>query len=81
MAGVGEAASFDNYEGPAPQADLEGLIAQIDTVLDAVGYFRVEARAPASRRTLRNMLTRPGFSAKEVRALRGVITALTKDRR
>ncbi|WP_336297005.1 RNA methyltransferase [Sphingosinicella microcystinivorans] len=80
-ANVGEAASFDNYEGPAPQADLEGLIAQIDTALDAVGYFRVESRAPASRRTLRNMLTRPGFSAKEVRTLRGIITALIKDRR
>ncbi|WP_300534212.1 RNA methyltransferase [Sphingosinicella sp.] len=79
-AGVGEASTFDNYEGPAPQADLEGLIGQLETALDAAEYFRVESRAPASRRTLRNMLTRPGYSAKEVRTLRGVITALTKER-
>lgn len=79
-ASVGEAAAFDNYEGPAPQGELDGLITQIDTALDAVGYFRVETRAPAARRTLRNMLTRPGFSAKEVRTLRGIITALTKER-
>jgi tRNA/rRNA methyltransferase len=79
-AGVGEAATFDNYEGPAPQADLEGLIAQLTTALDAVDYFRVEVRAATARRTLRNMLTRPSYSAKEVRTLRGVITALTKER-
>ena len=54
---------------------------QIETALDAAEYFRVESRAPASRRTLRNMLTRPGFSAKEVRTFRGIITALTKERR
>ncbi len=79
-AGVGEAATVDHDDGPAAQADLDGLVTQIDAALDAVGYFRVEARAAASRRTLRNMLTRPGFSAKEVRTLRGVISALTKIR-
>ena len=79
-AGVGEIAHVDNYEGPAPQADLEGLIGQVDAALDDAGYFQPPSRAPASRRTLRNMLTRPGFSAKEVRTLRGVVTALTKPR-
>lgn len=78
---VGETPGFDNYEGPAPQAELEGLIGQIEAALDAAEYFRVETRAPTSRRTLRNMLTRPGFSAKEVRTLRGIVTALTKRRR
>jgi tRNA/rRNA methyltransferase len=77
-AAAGEDQHFDNYEGPAPQADLEGLIGQIDAALDAAGYFRVASRAPASRRTLRNLLTRPGYSAKEVRTLRGIIRALTR---
>jgi tRNA/rRNA methyltransferase len=79
-AGVGEAATVDNYEGPAPQADLEGLIGQVDAALDEAGYFHPPERAAASRRTLRNILTRPGFSAKEVRTLRGVISALSKRR-
>lgn len=79
-AGVGEATTFDNYEGPAPQADLEGLIVQLTTALDNIDYFRVTVRAPTARRTLRNMLTRPSFSAKEVRTLRGIVTALTKRR-
>jgi tRNA/rRNA methyltransferase len=81
-AGVGEATAFDNYDGPAPQEDLEGFIAQLFAGLDTAGYFaRIKDRAPASRRMLRNLLTRPAFSAKEVRTLRGVVTALTRDRR
>lgn len=80
-AGVGEAATFDNYEGAAPQEELEGFIAQLFSGLDTAGYFaRIKDRAPASRRMLRNMLTRPGFSANEVRTLRGVIRALTTRR-
>ena len=79
---VGEAPAFDNYEGPAPQDELEGFIAQLGEALDAAGYFaRIKDRAPSTRRALRNILTRPGFSAKEVRTLRGVVTALTKERR
>jgi tRNA/rRNA methyltransferase len=77
-AGVGEAARFDNYEGPAPQGELEGLIGQVDAALEAQGYFKPPSRAAASRRTLRNLLSRPGYSAKEVRTLRGIVTALTK---
>jgi tRNA/rRNA methyltransferase len=77
-AGVGEAARFDNYEGPAPQGELEGLIGQVDAALEAQGYFQPPSRAAASRRTLRNLLSRPGYSAKEVRTLRGIVTALTK---
>ncbi len=79
-AAVGEVATFDNYDQPAPQEELEGLIGHLDDALEAAGYYRIASRAPAFRRTLRNMLTRPGYSAQEVRTFRGVVSALTKRR-
>jgi tRNA/rRNA methyltransferase len=44
----------------------------------ARGYFRPPARAAATRRTLRSMLTKPGWNHLEVRTLRGVLSALEK---
>lgn len=73
--------TIDNYAGPAPMADLEGLIGQLDAALTPTGYYRVLARVPSSRRTVRNLLTRPAYSAQEVRTWRGVISSLTKSRR
>ena len=35
---------------PAPQEDLEGMIAQFETLLDKAGYFFPESRAAATRR-------------------------------
>jgi len=69
---------LDNYEGPAPMAELDGLIGQLDAALDATGYYRVPSRAPSSKRTVRNLLTRPAYSAKEVRTWRGIVTALIR---
>ena len=61
---------------PAPQEELEGMLGQLDAMLDATGFFYPEARAPATRRTLRTLLTKPGWTAQEVRTLRGVLSAL-----
>lgn len=72
------AAMLDRYDGAAPHAELEGLIGALDAVLTEAGYYRVAGRAAASRRTLRNLLTRPAFTANEVRTLRGVVTALAR---
>lgn len=63
---------------PAPQAELEGLIDHFETLLDPCGYFRPESRAEATRRTLRTLLTKPGWNHLEVRTLRGVLSALEK---
>ena len=76
--GEAPAPALDNYEGPAPMAELDGLIGQLDAALDANGYYRVPSRTPSSRRTVRNLLTRPAYSAKEVRTWRGILTALTR---
>ncbi len=66
---------------PAPHAEIAGLIAHLETALDEAGYFHVPDRTPATRRTLAHMLTRPHFSAQEVRTLRGIIRALADHRR
>ena len=66
---------------PAPQAELEGLIGHFMQLLEPRGYFLPESRADATRRTLRNMLTKPGWNHLEVRTMRGVLSALERDRR
>jgi len=66
---------------PASQEELEGLIGHLDRMLDDSGYFFPPARAPATRRTLRSLLTKPGWNAQEVRTIRGVLSALERPRR
>lgn len=63
---------------PAPQEELEGMIAQFEMLLEPRDYFRPPSRAAATRRTLRNMLTKPGWNHLEVRTMRGVLSALER---
>ncbi|HEY6870661.1 MAG TPA: RNA methyltransferase [Novosphingobium sp.] len=63
---------------PAPQDELEGMIAQFEALLRPRGYFRPPSRAAATRRTLRTMLTKPGWNHLEVRTMRGVLSALER---
>ncbi|NWK95196.1 rRNA methyltransferase [Sphingobium lactosutens] len=65
---------------PAPQEELEGMIVQLETLLENVGYFFPPDRAPATKRTLRNLLTKPGWNHLEVRTLRGVLSHLNRPR-
>jgi tRNA C32,U32 (ribose-2'-O)-methylase TrmJ len=63
---------------PAAQADLEGMIAQLEAMLEPRGYFEPPARAGATRRTLRSMLTKPGWNHLELRTFRGVLSSLER---
>jgi tRNA/rRNA methyltransferase len=63
---------------PAPQADLDGMIAQFETMLDEAGYFFPLHRMPTTKRMLRTLLTKPGWNAQEVRTVRGLLTTLAK---
>jgi len=63
---------------PAPQDELDALIAHFEELLEPSGYFRPPARAAATRRTLRGLLTKPGWNHLEVRTLRGVLSALAR---
>lgn len=66
---------------PAPQADLEGLIAHFHRLLEPRAYFKPETRREATSTTLRTMLTKPGWNHLEVRTLRGVLSALEREPR
>lgn len=63
---------------PAPQQELDGLIDHLDAMLEPKGYFLPDSRAEATRRTLRNVLTAPGWNHLEIRTLRGVLSTLAK---
>ncbi|MFM7349311.1 MAG: RNA methyltransferase [Erythrobacter sp.] len=65
---------------PAPQEELEAMIAHFEKLLEPRGYFRPATRAEATRRTLRGLLTKPGWNHLEVRTLRGVLSYLERDR-
>ncbi|PZN92726.1 MAG: rRNA methyltransferase [Alphaproteobacteria bacterium] len=72
------AATLVNHDGPAPHEELEGLIAAIDAQLGANGYYNpVPGRAAAARLLMRNLFTRPEYSAGEVRTLRGIVRGLS----
>ena len=66
---------------PAPQDELDGMIAHFEKLLEPRGYFFPEARAEASRRTLRGLLTKPGWNHLEVRTLRGILSTLEREPR
>jgi tRNA/rRNA methyltransferase len=66
---------------PAPQVELEALIDRFQSMLEATNYFFPPDRAPATRRTLRGILTKPGWNHLEVRTLQGVLSALAKGER
>jgi tRNA/rRNA methyltransferase len=63
-------------EAPALQGELEGLIGQLNSELEAKGYFHPPSRTQATRNTLRTIFTKTGWSSREVKAVRGVIRAL-----
>ena len=71
----------DEILPPALQEDLDGLIAHLEKLLAPRGYFLPETRAEATRRTLRSVLTKPGWNHLEVRTLRGILSTLARKKR
>jgi tRNA/rRNA methyltransferase len=68
----------DPPEPRATQAHLEGLIGQLYAALEEAHYFHPPDRTPATRNTLRTILTKAGWSAREIQAMRGVIRTLVE---
>jgi tRNA/rRNA methyltransferase len=66
----------ETVEPRATQAHLEGLIGQLEAALEAADYFHPPDRTPATRNTIRTILTKAGWSSREVQALRGIVRAL-----
>ena len=63
---------------PAPQDELDGMIGQLEAMLAPKGFYRPASRAASTKRTVRSLLTKPGWNHLEVRTLRGVLSALAK---
>ena len=76
--GVVEQPTVEEILPPAPQAELDGLIGHFEALLEPFEYFDPPARAASTRRTLRNMLTKPGWNHLEVRTMRGMLSALER---
>ena len=69
-----------DLDPPAPQQELDGMISQLETMLEEAGYFFPPDRMPSTKRTLRTVLTKPGWTSQEVRTLRGVLSTLDRPR-
>jgi tRNA/rRNA methyltransferase len=67
-------------EERATQEQLEGLIGHMDEALAAAGYYFPPDRIPTTRNTMRTILSKAGWSNREVQAVRGMIRALTDPR-
>jgi tRNA/rRNA methyltransferase len=63
---------------PAPQDELDAMIAHFEKLLAVRDYFRPESRTESTRRTLRTLLTKPGWNHLEVRTLRGILSTLER---
>jgi tRNA/rRNA methyltransferase len=63
-------------EPTAPHGELEGLVQQLEQALELKGYYHPPERTEVTKNTLRTIFTKPGWSSREVKGVRGVIRAL-----
>ena len=68
-------------EGPAPREDVARLLDHLEAELDAARYFFPPEMRPTMERNLRAAITRAGFTQGEIRTLRGVVKALSRERK
>ena len=73
--------TFKDIEPPAPQFEVEGLVGQVDAALEAANYYFPPHRTEVSKLTMRTLLTKPGWSSREVRALRGMLRSIAKGKK
>lgn len=65
-----------DIEPPASQEEFEGMFGQLDTMLEASGFYFPPDRVPTTKRTLRSLLIKAQWSLQEIRTVRGVLSAL-----
>jgi tRNA/rRNA methyltransferase len=70
----------DPAEARAPHEHLEGLVQQLYDALDSADYFHPPDRTPTTKNTIRTILTKAGWSTREIQALRGIVRALAEPR-
>jgi tRNA/rRNA methyltransferase len=77
---AGPPSNFVAGPPPADQAAMLGLYEQLESELDAAGFFHPPEKRPSMLRNLRAPLARAAMTDQEVRTFRGVVTALSKGR-
>ena len=76
---AGKTLLFDDLRSEAAsKQELFGLFEHLETTLDKTGFFTTPDKRPSMVNNLRTALSRAGFSAQEVRTLRGVISSLDR---
>ncbi|MCY7271243.1 MAG: RNA methyltransferase [Sphingomonas bacterium] len=70
--------TFKEAEPRASQFEVEGLVGQVDAALEAAGYYFPVDRTEVSKLTMRTLLTKPDWSSREIRAMRGMIRSIAK---
>jgi len=65
---------------PAPRAEVDGMLKQLEDELSTAGFFRSADQKPAILRNIRNFFFRSAPTEQEVRTLRGIISSLTGKR-
>ena len=68
----------DDGTKPAPQGELDRLFNHLDEMLADTRFYYPPDRVPATKVTLRNLLTKPGWTSEEIKTLRGVLSALER---
>ncbi len=63
---------------PAPQTELDDMIAHLYRLLEDRRYFFPPDRTVITKRNLRTLLTQPGWNSGQVRTMRGVLAAFEK---
>jgi tRNA/rRNA methyltransferase len=67
-------------EPVAPMAELDGMIGQLDAALDHAGYYYPPDKTPSTRNTIRTIMSKPGWSSRELKMVRGMLRALVNPR-
>ena len=68
-------------EAPAPHRELNAMIAQLEDALELKNYYHPPERTRTTRNTIRSIFTKTGWSSREVKAVRGIIRALSSPAR
>jgi tRNA/rRNA methyltransferase len=66
------------YTRPATKEELFGFYEQLESELDASGFFKSGDKKPTMLVNLRNMFARANLSEQEIRTLRGIVSSLTR---
>lgn len=76
--GLAQPTAAEDVATPAEQGELDGMIAHLESALTGTRFFYPPEREATTKRAVRNMLTRPGWTREELQMWRGIISALEK---